>query len=173
MVGGYRMPDIQLRELCEESYNRLKKAAMEIEKFLNFTTLSTLVSQSGDPEEFQPYYRAYLSDLRFLLVHCEKVYEKLGVCLRRSQFNKDFAEESLHLLYHTCVNLFFYPRGEVYEEDGRHSYTGRDAIIFRKEVTPELKALTLSLSKIFEFLRDELQYYETDYLTMKKMTNVN
>jgi hypothetical protein len=164
------MPEVQLKELCEESYNRLKKAAMEIEKFLNSNTLDDLARKSGDVEEYQPYYRAYLSDLRFLLVHCEKVYEKLWVCLRRSQFNKEFAEEALYSLYHTCVNMFFYPKGEVYEEDGRHSYTGRDAVIFRKEVTPELKQLTLFLSKTFEYLRDELQYYETDYLTMKKMS---
>lgn len=164
------MPEIHLRELCEDSYHRLKKTAMELEKFLNSTTLESLVNSSGDPEEYQPYYRAYLSDLRNLLVHCEKVYENIGICLRRSQFNKDFAEECLFHLYHTCVNLFFYPKGEVYEEDGRHSYTGRDAIIFRKEVTPQLKALTLSLSKTFEYLRDELQYYETDYITMKKMS---
>lgn len=165
------MPEIQLKELCEESYNRLKKSAMDIEKFLNSTTLDDLVKRSGDPEEYQPYYRAYLSDLRNLLVHCEKVYDNIGVCLRRSKFNNEFAEEALYHLYHTCVNLFFYPKGEVYEEDGRHSYTGRDAIIFRKEVTPELKALTLSLSKTFEYLRDELQYYETDYITMKKMNS--
>ncbi|HJV44537.1 MAG TPA: DUF3907 family protein [Bacillota bacterium] len=167
------MPEIQLKELCEESYNRLKKVSMDIEKFLNSTTLDGLVKQSGDPEEYLPYYRAYLADIRHLLVHCEKVYENISICLRRSQFNKEFAQEVLYQLYHTCVNLFFYPKGEVYEEDGRHSYTGRDAIIFRKEVTPELKELTLSLSKTFEYLRDELQYYETDYITMKKMSGTD
>ncbi|MEW9672838.1 DUF3907 family protein [Ammoniphilus sp. 3BR4] len=165
------MPEIQVRELCEESYHRLKKSALDIENFLNSTTLQDLVNRSGDQEEYSSYYKAYLSDLRSLLVHCEKVYENIGVCLRRSEFNKEFAEEALYHLYHTCVNLFYYPKGEVYEEDGRHSYTGRDAIIFRKEVTPELKALTLSLSKTFEYLRDELQYYETDYITMKKMNS--
>ncbi|WP_134698543.1 DUF3907 family protein [Ammoniphilus sp. YIM 78166] len=165
------MPGIQVRELCEESYHRLKKAALDIENFLNSTTLQDLVNRSGSQEEYGLYYKAYLSDLRSLLVHCEKVYENIAVCLRRSEFNKEFAEEALYHLYHTCVNLFYYPKGEVYEEDGRHSYTGRDAIIFRKEVTPELRELTLSLSKTFEYLRDELQYYETDYITMKKMNS--
>ncbi|AMA72431.1 MULTISPECIES: DUF3907 family protein [Aneurinibacillus] len=164
------MPETQLKEICEESYNRLKKVCMELEKFLNTTTLNQLVQASSDPEQYESYYRDYLSDLRHLLVNCENAYEKLGICLRRARFNKEFAEEALYLVYHTCVNLFFYPKGEVYEEDGRNSYTGRDAIIFHKEVTPELKALTLGMSKVFEYLRDELQYYETDYVTMKRMS---
>ena len=164
------MPDTQLREICEESYKRLKKVSMELEKFLNATTLAQLVQSSPDPEQYEAYYRDYLSDLRHLLVNSENAYEKLGICLRRAQFNKDFAQEVLYLVYHTCINTFFYPKGEVYEEDGRNSYTGRDAIIFHKEVTPELKALTLGMSKVFEYLRDELQYYETDYVTMKRMS---
>ncbi|MCF6095213.1 YpuI family protein [Microaerobacter geothermalis] len=163
------MPNTQLKELCEEAHRQLKKVCKELEYFLNHHTLPQLVSRSGDREEYEPYYRLYLTDLRHLLVNCENAYEKLGVCLRRAVFNKDFAEESLHQVYHTCVDGFFYPKGEVYEEDGRYSYTGRDSIIFRKEVVPELKQLTLSLSKIFEHLRVELQYYETDYVTKKRM----
>lgn len=163
------MTETQLREICEESYNRLKKVCMELEKFLNQTSLPQLVQSSPDPEEYESYFRNYLSDFRHLLVNCENAYERLGITLRRAKFNKEFAEENLYLVYHTCVNLFFYPKGEVYEEDGRNSYTGRDAILFHKQVPPELKNLTLGLSKTFEFLRDELQYYETDYVTMKKM----
>lgn len=146
---------------------------MELEKFLNSTTLAEIVKTSPDPEEYEAYYRNYLSDFRHLLVNGENAYERLGICLRRATFNKEFAEEALYLVYHTCVNLFFYPKGEVYEEDGRNSYTGRDAIIFHKEVSPEIKSLTLALSKVFEYLRDELQYYETDYVTMKRMSAVH
>jgi len=163
------MPDIQLRELCEESFRLLKEAALDIELFLNSTTLDALVAKSGDMEQNQPYYRSFLSDLRFLLVHCEKVYENLGICLRRAQFREEMANDVLYQLYHTCVNNFYYPRGEVYEEDGRHSYTGSDAVVFQKEVVPELKELTLSLAKTFGYLRDELQFYETDYVTMKRV----
>lgn len=164
------MPETQLKEICEETYTRLKKVCMDLEKFLNATTLASLVQNSPDREQYEGYYRNYLSDLRHLLVNSENAYEKLGICLRRAQFNKEFAQEVLYLVYHTCVNMFFYPKGEVYEEDGRNSYTGRDAIIFHKEVTPELKSLTLAMSKVFEYLRDELQYYETDYVTMKRMS---
>lgn len=163
------MSETHLRQLCEGTYNKLKRVSMELERFLNQVTLAGLIEQSGDPEEYDAYYRAYLSDLRHLIVYSENAYEKLGVALRRARFNEDFAEEILYLVYHTCINSFFFPKGEVYEEDGRYSYTGQDAIIFRKQVTPELMKLTLSLSKVFEQMRDELQYYETDYITKKRM----
>ncbi len=163
------MSGTHLKQLCEDSYTKLKKVSMELERFMNQVTLAGLVEQSGDPEEYEAYYRTYLSDLRHLLVYCENAYEKLGVALRRARFNEDFAEEVLYQVYHMCVNNFYYPKGEVYDEDGRYSYTGQDAIIFRKQVTPELKQLTISLSKVFEQLRDDLQYYETDYITKKRM----
>jgi hypothetical protein len=158
-----------LKELCEETYTRLKKAGMEVEKFLNQVTLAGLVAESGDPEEYESYYRSFLSDLRHLLVYCENAAEKLGVCLRRAQFNEEFAEEVLYQVYHTCVNQFYYPKEEVYDEDGRYCYTGQDSIRFRKPVTPALRALTLGLSNIFEPLREDLHYYETDYITKKRM----
>jgi hypothetical protein len=144
---------------------------MDLERYLNQVTLASLVAQSGDPEEYEDYYRCFLSDLRRLLVYCENAYERLGVALRRARFNEEFAEEVLYQVYHTCINNFYYPKGEVYEEDGRYAYTSYDAIIFRKKVAPELERLTLSLSKVFEQMRDDLQYYETDYITKKRMQN--
>jgi hypothetical protein len=162
------MAATHLKQLCEDTYTKLKKASMELERFLNQVTLTRLVEQSGDPEEYEAYYRSYLSDLRHLLVNCENAYERLGIALRRARFNEEFAEEVLSLVYHSCVNNFYYPKGEVYDEEG-HNDTGQDAIIFRKQVTPELKQLTISLSKIFEQLRDNLQYYETDTNATKRM----
>ncbi len=167
------MSGTHLKQLCEDTHNRLKKVGMELERFLNQVTLASLVQKSGDPEEYETYYRNYLSDLRHLLVYSENAYEKIGVCLRRARFNEEFAEEALYQVYHTCVNNFYYPKGEVYDEDGRYSYTGQDAIIFRKEVTPELRALTVSLSKVFEQMRDDLQYYETDYITKRRMQSTS
>lgn len=163
------MPEVLLKDLCEDSYHRLLKVCMEIERFLNANTLENLIAKSGDAEEYQQYYRNFLSDLRHLLVNCENASEKLAICLRRPKFNNEFAEETLYYVYQACVNQFFYPKEEVYEEDGRHSYTGKDAINFFKPVTAELKQLVLSISKVFEYLREELHYYETDYATMKKM----
>jgi hypothetical protein len=163
------MAATHLKQLCEDTYTKLKKASMELERFLNQVTLTSLVEQSGDPEEYEAYYRTYLSDLRHLLVYCENAYERLGIALRRARFNEEFAEEVLSQVYHTCVNNFYYPKGEVYEEDGRHSCTGQAPINFRKQVTPELKQLMISLSKVFEQLRDNLQYYENDYHSTQQM----
>ncbi|ATO50757.1 DUF3907 family protein [Brevibacillus laterosporus] len=167
------MSDAHVKQLCEDTFMRLKKVSIEVERFLNQTTLADLVERSGDAQEYEAYYGSYLSDLRRLLVYAENAYEKLGICLRRARFNEEFAEEALYQVYHTCVINFYYPKGEVYDEDGRYSYTGQDCIIFRKEVTPDLETLTLGLSRIFEPLRDELQYYETDYITKKRMQPSN
>ncbi|GAB6933366.1 DUF3907 family protein [Calditerricola satsumensis] len=168
------MPNTQLREFCEDTYRRLRRVCADIEAFLNSTTLAQLVEEAGgDREEYEEYFRLYLSDLRHLLVNCENACERLGIVLRRAKFNPEFAEETLYKVYHNCVDLFYYPKGEVYAEDGRYSYTGHDAILFRKPVPERLKRLTLSLSKTFEYLRDELQYYETDYVTKKRMRSTS
>jgi hypothetical protein len=163
------MPTFHLKESCQTTHALLKKIAAQIEDYLNHVSLASLVQSPNDNHEFEEYYKGYLQDLRHLLVNCENTYEKLGISLRRAQFNKEFAEDSLYQAFHRCVNLFFYPKNESYEEDGRHSYTGRDAIIFKKATDPELKELTLSLSKMFEELREDLLYYETDYETTRRM----
>ncbi|CAH1204413.1 hypothetical protein PAECIP111891_02502 [Paenibacillus allorhizoplanae] len=75
----------------------------------------------------------------------------------------------LYEVYHTCVNTFFYPKNECYSEDGRYAYTGQDAIRFRKKPSREVRDLTIELSKVFEELREDLAYYETDYITQRRM----
>lgn len=165
------MPDFLLKDMCEMTYQRLKKVSARLEDYLNQVNLRMLMSSAEQNEDAEEYYKGYLQDLRHLLINCENSYEKLGVSLRRATFNRDFAEDALYQAYHLCVNGFFYPKNESYEEDGRHSYTGRDAIAFKFEVHPDLREVTLELSKIFEELRDDLMYYETDYVTTKRMRN--
>lgn len=163
------MPTYNLKESCQTTHKLLKQISAQLEEYLNRVTLTSLVQSTGETKDTKEYYKGYLQDLRHLLVNCENAYEKLGISLRRAQFNDKYAEEALYQTFHRCVNLFFYPNNESYEEDGRHSYTGRDAIIFKKEINPELKELILSLSKVFEELREDLLYYETDYMTTKVM----
>lgn len=161
------MPQFEVRQLCEDTRSKLKEVCEKLEHFLNHSSLPQLLSRNtGATEE---YYKGYLSDLRYLLVHCEVAYEKLGVALRRPKFNIDYSEKILYEVVHTCVYNFFYPRSEAYEEDGRRAYTGKDAIKFREEPASELMEVTISLSKIFEYLREELNYYETDYITQKRL----
>lgn len=163
------MPTFHLKESCQTTHKLLKRISVQLEEYLNAVTLSSLVHSTDETSDAEEYYKGYLQDLRHLLVNCENAYEKLGISLRRAQFNEKFAEEALYHSFHQGVNVFFYPKNESYEEDGRHSYTGRDAIIFKREINPELKELTLSLSKLFEELREDLLYYETDYMTTKVM----
>lgn len=157
----------QVKNLCETTRTKLKVAIAKMELFLNHYSLPQLLTEN-DPA-MDEFYRGYLSDTRHLLVFCEVSYEKLGVSLRRPNFNEDFAERSLYDIYHNCVNGFFYPQNECYSEDGRYAYTGQDAIRFRKKPSREARNLTIELSKIFEELREDLSYYETDYITQKRM----
>lgn len=154
--------------LCEDTKSKLKLAIEKLEFFLNHHSLVQLVNQDDDGE-LDEFYKGYLSDLRHLLVFSEVANEKLGISLRRPNFNMDYAEKVLYDVYHNAVNNFFYPKNECYSEDGRYAYTGQDAIRFRKKPAREARDITLELSKIFEELREDLSYYETDYITQKRM----
>ncbi|MGE6227485.1 YpuI family protein [Paenibacillus chitinolyticus] len=156
-----------VKKACETTRKQLKEAADRIESFLNTYSLPQLNAES-DPE-MEDFYRGYLQDTRHLLVFCEVAYEKLGVSLRRPTFNVDFTEKVLYEVYHNCISPFFYPKNECYSEDGRYAYTGQDAIRFRKKPNREVRDLTIELSKIFEELREELSYYENDYITQRRM----
>ena len=161
------MSDDKIRELCESTQSLLKEAAGRIEQFLNGTTLDRL--NPDRDEALQEFYRDFLSDMRHLLVFCEVVYEKLGVALRRRKFNAEFAEKVLYEAYHECVNRYFFPKMESYSEDGRYAYTGQDAIRFRKKPVRAVRDLTVDLLRIFEKLREDLAYYETDYVTHRRL----
>src|SRR5665647_2821809 len=167
-VGGeFYMAIFNVKNVSESTRDKLKEAVEKMESFLNSHSLTQLAVE--DDEETNVFYRGYLSDTRHLIVFCEVSYEKLGVSLRRPNFNVEYAEKVLYETYHSCVNGFFYPKNECYSEDGRYAYTGQDAIRFRKKPTREVRDLTIELSKIFEEVREELAYYETDYITQKRM----
>ncbi|ALS21327.1 YpuI family protein [Paenibacillus naphthalenovorans] len=161
------MAVFNVKNLCETTRAKLSEAIAKMETFLNERSLQQL--NTDKDEAMEEFYKGYLSDIRHLLVFSEVSYEKLGVALRRPNFNVEYAEKVLYEVYHSCVNNFFYPKNECYSEDGRYAYTGQDAIRFRKKPSREVRDLTIELSKIFETLRDELAYYETDYITQKRM----
>ncbi len=157
----------KVQSLCESTSAKLKETIVKLEHFLNSSSLPEL--NPDNDEAMNEFYSGYLSDLRHLLVFSEVCYEKVGICLRRPTFNVDQAERALYDTYHLCINKFFYPKNECYSEDGRYAYTGQDAIRFRKKPTRSIRDLTLELSKVFEELREELAYYETDYITQRRM----
>lgn len=159
---------VNVQKLCESTQGKIIVAIERIEGFLNEHALPQLGGVEQD-EEMVQYYKGFLSDLRHLLVFSEVSREKLGVALRRANFDVDFAEKALYNVYHDCVNSFFYPKNESYVEDGRYAYTGQDAIRFRKNVLSEVRAVIMDVTRTYEELRDDLAYYESDYLTQRRM----
>jgi|GEM_PF-126577 hypothetical protein len=166
--GSTTMPSTNVKALSESAREKLKEAIALLEPFLNEHNLPQLCGEDGG-EEAQLFYKGLLSDLRHLLVYSEVAVEKLGVLLRRPNFDTDYAERVLYEVYHHCVNAFFYPKNECYSEDGRYAYTGQDAIRFRRKPTRDSRDVVLGVSKLYEELRDELAYYESDYMTQRRM----
>lgn len=162
------MPSANVKALAESTREKLKGAVDQLEPFLNQYALSQLTGENGG-EDAELFYKGLLSDLRHLLVYSEVSVEKLGVLLRRPNFDIDGGERALYEVYHNCVNAFFYPKNECYSEDGRYAYTGQDAIRFRFKPNREARNIVLGVSKVFEELRDDLSYYESDYMTQRRM----
>lgn len=161
------MPATNIKGLAESSRVKLKVAIEQIEPFLNHHALEQLVQE--EDENSTSFYSGLLSDLRHLLVFSEVAYEKLGALLRRPNFDNELAERALYEVYHNGVNAFFYPKNECYSEDGRYAYTGQDAIRFRAKPVRSARDVVLNISRVYEELRDDLSYYESDYLTQKRM----
>lgn len=102
------MSAVNVQKLCESAQERLKTAVKRVETFLNEHALPQLAADGN--EESVLFYKGFLSDLRHVLVFSEVSYEKLGVALRRANFDVDFAEKALYNVYHDCVNSFFIPK---------------------------------------------------------------
>ncbi|GIP20515.1 MULTISPECIES: DUF3907 family protein [Paenibacillus] len=165
------MPETNVQQLCETAKEKLKIAIPTLEQFLNEHSLAQLAPEQD--EESIRFAKGFLTDLRHLLVNSEVVYEKLGTVLRRATFDKEAAEKVLYSAYHDCVNSFFYPKNESYSEDGRYAYTGQDAIRFRKKPVRAARDVVLDVTKVYEDLRDDLTFYESDYLTQRRMQRNN
>lgn len=164
------MSQTNVQQLCQSTREQLKTAASYLEQFLNNYNLVQLVED--DEERTLMFYQAFLSDLRHLSVYCEDSYEQLGIVLRRGTFEKSHGEKVLYRVYHDCVNHFFYPKNESYSEDGRYAYTGRDAIKFRKRPNRAAHDIVVEITNIFETLRDDLEYYESEYLSKVRLERI-
>lgn len=156
-----------VKEICVAAQGKLKQANQQMEAFLNQYALATLVGEEG--AEAEEFYKGFLTDLRHLSVYSEVSYEKLSNLLRRPELKVEQAEKVLYDTYHNAINAFFYPKHECYSEDGRYAYTGQDAIRFRKKPVRAVRDVVLSLSHLYEQLREELAYYEIDYVTQKRL----
>jgi hypothetical protein len=133
-----------------------------LEEYLNNTTISQMEQQlSGDTT----YYKLVLSNLRKLLVYCEESLDACSVILQSEPFQKATAEKTLYRIFHQCIEEFFSPKNDAWFEDSRSAYTGRNSIKFFKNVPESVQKLIKGLEGEFQRVREELEYYETDYRT--------
>jgi hypothetical protein len=140
----------------------LAKTTAVIEEFLNETRLSDLSLES---EEDTTYHKLIFSNLRRLLVYSEEGYEACKVILQNEPFPKSAAEKTLYKIFHQCIEEFFSPKNDAWFENSRSAYTGRNAIKFYRNVSEQIVQLLKGLEGEFQRIREELEYYETDYRT--------
>ena len=140
----------------------LSKSILTLEDFLNETTISDL-SLENDKEH--SYNKLILSNLRKLVVYSSECLETCAVILQNEPFQKAAAEKTLYKIYHQCIEEFFSPKNDAWFEDSRSAYTGRNSIKFYRNVSESVIQLIKSLEGDFQRIREELEYYETDYRT--------
>ncbi|AGK54759.1 MAG: hypothetical protein K0S25_154 [Bacillus sp. (in: firmicutes)] len=146
----------------EDIKHFLAKAIVGLEEYLNENTLSSLLEEKPGNRE---YYKLLLGNIRKLLVYSEESLDACKVILQTETFPKAAAEKALYRIYHQCIEEFFSPKSDVWFEDSRSAYTGKNSIKLRQEAPENLVRLLASLEGEFQRVREELQYYETDYRT--------
>jgi hypothetical protein len=140
----------------------LSKTIAELEEYANENTLTSLLAENqGDKE----YYRLLLANLRKLLVYSEEFWDSCTVILQSDTFPKAAAEKTLYRIYHQCIEEFFSPKNDAWFEDSRSAYTGNNSIKLRQDAPRSLTSLLSGLEGEFQRVREDLQYYETDYRT--------
>lgn len=155
---GNTLVESQLKEV--EQF--LTDAINKIENFLNETTLSQI---NGGNEENLTYHKSVLSNLRKLLVFSEESLDACKIILQSEPFPKAAAEKTLYRIYHQCIVEYFSPKNDAWYEDSRSAYTGRNSIKFYKEVPVDLQEVVKGLEGGFQRIREDLEFYETDYRT--------
>lgn len=156
-----------VKSQLEDVKGFLSKTVVILEDFLNEVTMTSLKSEKQGDEQ---YYKLIMSNLRKLLVYCEEGLDACSVILQADTFPKAAAEKTLYRIFHQCIEEFFAPKSDVWFEDSRAAYTGKNAIKFRKDAPESVVVLIKSLEADFQQVREELEYYETDYRTKMMQT---
>lgn len=151
-----------VKSQMEDVKNFLGNSVAAFEDFLNNTTIKDLeAEQRGNAD----YYKSILSHVRKLLVYCEEGLDASTIILKSEPFQKGAAEKTLYRIYHQCIEEFFSPKNDAWFENSRSAYTGKNSIQFHDEVPDSLKSMFRQLEGEFQRVREELEYYETDYRT--------
>ncbi len=160
--GGDQMSNLIVKSQVQEVHAFLERMVDQIEEFLNNSTIDTLVREKqGD----RAYYEGLFSNIRRLLVYCEEGLDACMTVMQNELFLKGVAEKTLYKVYHYCIEEFFNPRYDLWYEDSRSAYTGRSSIKFRQEAPNSIVQLLNNMEDDFHSIREELEYYETDYRT--------
>lgn len=146
----------------EDVLSFLDSTVKTLEDFLNETTYSGLQQEKQGDEN---YYKSLLANLRRLVVYCEEGLEACRIINSNAVFHKAAAEKTLYKVYHQCVEEFFSPKSDAWYEDSRSAYTGKNSIKYHNEVPGSLSSLIQNLESGFQSIREDLEYYETDYRT--------
>ncbi|MFS0781150.1 YpuI family protein [Bacillus sp. 1P06AnD] len=155
---GNSMVQLQL----EEVKSFLGESVERIGSYLNNTTIHMLLEeQSGD----EAYYTSLLATVRRLAVYCEEGFDACKIVLSNSPFHKGAAEKTLYKVFHQCIEEFFSPKNDAWFEDSRSAYTGKNSIKYHHPVPASFSSLIKDLEGSFQNIREELEYYETDYRT--------
>ncbi|AOM82755.1 DUF3907 family protein [Salisediminibacterium beveridgei] len=155
-----------VKEQLVSTVELLKKTSDDIRFFLNEESIHSIL---GNMEEAkQEDVELILDQLRRLLVYFDEGRESGQLLLTSEKFRKNAAEKTLFWVFHQCVEEFFQPHYDVWYEDSRAAYTGKNAIRFRSEVSDNLKNLIRSIEGPLQEIREDLDYYETDFRTKMK-----
>jgi hypothetical protein len=141
----------------------LQDVVLVVREYLNETNIKMLTEEGTD--EHKAYYEGILGSLRRLLVFCEEGLDASRILLKSNPFRKSAAENTLYAIYHQCIAEFFSPKSDLWYENSRSAYTGKNAITFTTEPPASIKSLLASLESKFQTMREDLEYYETDYRT--------
>lgn len=159
----FTMGNDLVRQQLTFTLEKLEVVSEELRTFLNSTTLKSLMKDVEADSEAD--FKDILDQFRRILVFFDEGRESCSLILRSETFRKGAAEKTLYWIFHQCVEEFFHPRLDVWYEDSRAAYTGKNAIRFRSNVSERLKDLVKVIEGPLQEIREELEYYETDYRT--------
>lgn len=155
-----------VKQQLQFTMDKMEEASKHLRSFLNEATLSNLIAEGSETSEED--FQLILDQFRRLLVFFEEGRESGNLLLRSENFRKSAAEKTLFWIFHQCVEEFFQPHYDIWFEDSRAAYTGKNAIRFRSEVPKKIKEIIKVIEGPLQEVREELDYYETDYRTKVK-----
>ncbi|WP_028400443.1 DUF3907 family protein [Ectobacillus panaciterrae] len=141
----------------------LQEVVAIMTEYANHHTITSLLTEEREGDKL--YFEELLATVRRLLVFCEEGLDACRVLLKSSPFRKNAAEHTLYKIYHQVVAEFFSPKNDCWFENSRSAYTGKNAIAFPALSPSSIQDLMKILEGKFQAMREELEYYETDYQT--------